>query len=89
MSKAKAQCTIDYAGSPLQLYPDLLWVTLQKRRHVKPLLLLLTDNGISYRWGFPFALLASKNGCTAVLHTFDDLPSFFGYTLGRYDGLGS
>lgn len=27
-------------------------------------------------WGFPFALLACKNGRTVSLHTYDEQPSF-------------
>lgn len=74
MAKARAQCAITYAGASIQLYSELSWIILQKRRHLKPL--LLKDQGISYRWGFQFALLASRNGHTATLCTFQDLPSF-------------
>lgn len=55
MAKAKAQCTIDFAGASIQLYPDLSWPTLQKLRHIRPLLALLKEHGFAYIWGFPFA----------------------------------
>lgn len=52
MVKARHQRTTDFEGSFLQLYPDLSWLTLQKRCHLKPLLSLLRDRDIPYRWGF-------------------------------------
>lgn len=58
MAKARAQHIIEYEGSTIQLYPDLPWLTLQKRRYLKPLLQLLKDDNFSYRWGFPFALFS-------------------------------
>lgn len=76
MNKARSQREIIYAGSSIQLFPDLSWVTLQKRRHLKPLLQLLKDQGISYRWGFPCALMTFKNGRTTTLHSYEDLSAF-------------
>lgn len=74
MAKARAQRMIDFAGASVQLYPDLSWLTLPKRRHRKLLLVLLKDHGITYRLGFPFALPVSRNGHTVVLQAFKDLP---------------
>lgn len=76
MAKARVAHAIDFEGSSIRLFPGLSWLTLQKRRHLKPLLLLLQKEEISYRWGFPFALLAFRNGLTAVLHAYEELPSF-------------
>lgn len=75
MAKTKAQRYI-CRGIYIHIYPDLSWTTLQKRRPLKPPLLILKDQGIPYRWGFPFALSATKNGCTATLCAFEDLASF-------------
>lgn len=61
MAKARSQCNIIYAGASIQLYPDFSLDTLQK---------------ISYRWGFPFALLATKNIRSATLRTFEGLYTF-------------
>lgn len=76
MSKARSGHDIMYAGATIQLYPDLSWLTLQKRRHLKPNLSLLRERGITYRWGFPFPLSASKNVWSATLCTFEDLATF-------------
>lgn len=65
MARARAQREIIYAGTSIQLYPDLSWITLEKRRHLKPLLLLLKD-----------ALVASIHGCSEVLRTYEDLSAF-------------
>lgn len=76
MAKARTQRHVDFEGSQLQLYPDLSWLTLQKRRCLKPLLTVLKDNDLSYRWGFPFALLVTRNGRSHVLRSYEDLPTF-------------
>lgn len=74
MDKARAQCTNEFEGSPNQLFQDLSWITLQKQRHLRPL--LLKNQGKSYRWGFPFALVTSKHARTVILRAFKNLPSF-------------
>lgn len=48
MAKARTQQKTVYAGHQIQ-FPDLSWITLQKRRHLKPLLALLREQDIIYR----------------------------------------
>lgn len=76
MAKARTHRYVDFEGSQIQLYPDLSWITLQKRRCLKPLLNVLKENELPYRWGFPFALLVVRNGRTTALRSYEDLPSF-------------
>lgn len=76
MAKARTLRHVDFEGSQIQLYPDLSWLTLQKRRCLKPLLAVLKEHELPYRWGFPFALLVAKNGRTVTLRSYEDLPSF-------------
>ncbi|KAG8571259.1 hypothetical protein GDO81_011568 [Engystomops pustulosus] len=64
-------------GEPeTQLYQDLSGITLQKRRILRPLLDILRQHDISYRWNFPFALSATKDGITATLSTMEELQEF-------------
>lgn len=76
--KRKA-CTIKkvvFENTQIQLYPDLSWITLQKRRLLQPLLISLQENNIVYRWGFPFSLTARRQGKSAVLRFPEDLDNF-------------
>lgn len=63
-------------GAPIQLFPDLSWITLQKRRLLQPLLHSLQDNSIAYRWGFLFSLTATHAGKTATLQVPEDICFF-------------
>lgn len=76
MTAARARREIHFADSAIQLFPDLAWVTLQRRRHLRPLISLLRARNIPYRWGFPFSLTATLNGKSAVLRCPADLPAF-------------
>ncbi|XP_069593107.1 uncharacterized protein [Ranitomeya imitator] len=77
MSKARTRNQIpSFRGTEVQLFPDLSRITLQKRRHLRPLLLILQEHQIKYRWGFPFALTARKDGKSASLRTPADVTSF-------------
>lgn len=60
----------------IQLYPDLSWITLQKRRLLQPLLHILQKKAITYRWGFPFSLSAKHQGKSAILRYPEDLRTF-------------
>lgn len=69
MAKGRVHHTITYEGVSLQLYPDLSWITLQIRRHLKPLLSLLRhflQMGLS---NFPYSLegMAAPLPCTLML----------------------
>lgn len=47
-----------------------------QRRALCPLLTVIQEAGLPYRWGFPFFLQATKDGRQATLHNKDDLPQF-------------
>lgn len=76
MLKARSHRNLEHDGATIQLFSDLSWITLQKRRHLRPLLDTLREHQIPYRWNFPFALLARSEGRTLVLKVFSDLPDF-------------
>lgn len=76
MLKARTRRNLQFEGVSIQLFPDLSWITLQKRRHMRPLLDILRDNQIPYRWNFPFALLARREGRLVTLKAHEDLQDF-------------
>ena len=63
-------------GAPIQLFQDLSGITLKHRRDLRPLLDVLRDRNIGYKWKFPFCLSASHQGRTAMLKVPEDLPRF-------------
>lgn len=76
MQAARSKREIKFEESTIQLFPDLAWITLQRRRHLKPLVTLLREHNIAYRWGFPFSLTASREGKSTSLRSYADLSSF-------------
>lgn len=76
MQAARSKREIKFEDSTIQLFPDLAWITLQRRRHLKPLVTLLRERNIAYRWGFPFSLTAIQDGKPISLRSYVDLPSF-------------
>lgn len=76
MTRARSLRNLDYDGASIQLYQDLSWITLRKRRMLQPLLASLRSAQIPYRWTFPFALQARKDGRSAILRSFADLAEF-------------
>lgn len=68
--------SLSWQDAPIQLYPDLSLHTLQQRRYLQPLLSVLRDNQIPYRWGYPFSLTARRDGVSSVLRVPEDLPAF-------------
>ena len=75
MQKMRGKSHYDFDGAQLS-YQDISRRTLMQRRLLRPLLVALQDAGLSYRWGFPFYLQATKDGRTVTLRTKDDLPHF-------------
>ncbi|XP_040194428.1 uncharacterized protein LOC120927670 [Rana temporaria] len=65
-----------HEGAELQIYQDLSHITLQNRRDLKPLLDLLRERAIIYRWKFPFGLQATHQGRTALLRVPEELQMF-------------
>ncbi|OCT72567.1 hypothetical protein XELAEV_18035547mg [Xenopus laevis] len=65
-------CTIDgihFEDNVINLYQDLSASTITQHRLLKPLTLVMQGKSISYKRGFPFALLAHKGGklmCSVV-----------------------
>lgn len=65
-----------FQGTEVKIFQDLLNITLQRRRELRPLLDLLCSRAITYRGKFPFCLLATAQGCTALLKVPEDLDHF-------------
>ena len=59
-------------GHPVQIYADLSPSTMQRRRSLKPLLLVLAQKDIKYKWAFPFAVKFSEKGKNYSFSTFPD-----------------
>lgn len=76
MRQARLARRVMFEDVQIQLYPDLSWLTLQKRRLLQPLLQTLQKEAISYRWGFPFSLTAKHQGKSAILRYPEDLRTF-------------
>lgn len=81
IKQARDRQQILHDGSPFQIYQDLSGITLQHRRDLKPLLDVLREKNILYKWKFPFCLSASSHGRSAILKVPEDLPHFCA-TLG-------
>lgn len=56
--------------------PGSIVQTLQRKRALKPLLQLLQDRNITYRWRFPFALSVSHAGIAVNLRDPDNVIDF-------------
>lgn len=76
MATARIQHTIEYEGAQLMLLQDLSRYTMMKRKAVKPLLDILRQKEISYRWGFPFQIKVHRNGHNIFFRDMGDLPNF-------------
>lgn len=50
MRKAHSTRKVVFEDTQVQLYPDLSWITLQKRRLLQPLLHALQEEDIIYNW---------------------------------------
>lgn len=62
ISATRMRQNIEHQGAQLQLYNDISSITLAKRRALRPITQILRDNKIPYRWGYPFKLIATKDG---------------------------
>lgn len=76
MTKLRSTPNIDFDGAVLNIYPDISKETLDRRRALKPLLDHLRGDGITYKWGFPASLIATKNGRSCTLRFPEELPTF-------------
>lgn len=73
---ARNQGQLQHEGSPIQIFQDLSAITLQHRRVLRPLLNVLRDRHIIYRWKYPFCLAATVGTRTAYLRTPMNLRNF-------------
>lgn len=67
MQKARESASLDFDGATLSFFPDLAREILEHRRALRPLTEKLHAASINYRWGFPAALIANRDGKTAIL----------------------
>ncbi|MEE6469463.1 hypothetical protein FKM82_008633 [Ascaphus truei] len=64
---------IMFRGETLQVYNDLSKQTVDRRKDMRPLTLLLRDKGIKYKWGFPFKLVINHKGKYLSIRHPDDM----------------
>ncbi|XP_040272583.1 uncharacterized protein LOC120988885 [Bufo bufo] len=76
LKAARQADKVEVDGFQVQIMPDLSRRTLQLRRAVRPILTLLKNRDIQYRWGFPFQLHARRDGKLAIFRDLGDLPKF-------------
>lgn len=62
LQEARRKSTLTFQGYDYQIFADLAPSTISKRREIKPILQVLQQHGIAYRWGFPFKLIFSYGG---------------------------
>lgn len=74
MGKARQHGPIDFDRATVTLLTDLSKYTLDKRKALKPLLNLLRDHDLTYRWSFPFQLQVRKDGKTHIIRQTRDIP---------------
>lgn len=67
---------LDFKGSRIQIFNDLSPITLARRRNLRPLTLHLQTHKVSYRWGFPFRLSASRDGIQYSLRDLQESEAF-------------
>lgn len=53
---------VDFKGTKIQIFNDLSSITLAKRHSFRPVTAYVQNHQITYHWGFPFCLSASKDG---------------------------
>ncbi|CAH2329719.1 Hypothetical predicted protein, partial [Pelobates cultripes] len=58
MAKARSRPTWRFQDADVALYQDLSPLTLEARRALRPITTQLQERRITYKWGYPFALLA-------------------------------
>ena len=75
-SKLRRKPSLSYDGSEIQVFTDLAWETLARRRSLKPLLEQMRQLNISYQWGFPACLIGNRDGVSAKLVFPEDLLGF-------------
>lgn len=74
--KARDKQQLTFEGRPIHIYQDLSAITLRHRKDLRPLLDVLRNKGIRYRWKFPFGLQATHQGNSALLRVPEELETF-------------
>lgn len=67
---------MEFEGHSIYIYQDLSAMMLRHRKDLRPLLEVLRTRGIRYRWKFPFGLLATHQGHSALLRVPEELEAF-------------
>ncbi|KAG8580053.1 hypothetical protein GDO81_007107 [Engystomops pustulosus] len=74
--KLRNQKQVTFQGTSIKILPDLSRYTLAQRAAVRPLLDMLKEHNLPYRWGFPFALHVCSGGKDVTLRSPNDLKPF-------------
>lgn len=74
--KARNRIQLRSRDADIHIYQDLPHIMLQHRKDLRPLLEILREWDIHYRWKSAFSLPASTQGRTALLRVSEDLHTF-------------
>ncbi|CAH2224717.1 Hypothetical predicted protein [Pelobates cultripes] len=76
MAKARSRPTWRFQDADVALYQDLSPLTLEARRALRPITTQLQERRITYKWGYPFALLARHQNEWVPLRWPEEAPRF-------------
>lgn len=76
MIAARRHRDFEYEGAQIIFLQDLSKYTLIRRKAVKPLLDVLREREILFRWGFPFQVIVHQGGRRVIFQDINDLPEF-------------
>lgn len=68
---------VEIESSRAKILPDLSRATLRRRAFLRPLLDLAKQQGLTYRWGYPFSVLFRGASGSFSLQRPEDLPALF------------
>lgn len=68
---------VEVGGKQARILPDLSRATLKRRALLRPLLELVKQKGLTYRWGYPLSVLFRKDTSSFTLQRTEDLPALF------------
>lgn len=72
---------LDFKGAKIQIFSHLSSITLAKRRSLYPVKAHLQNHKVTYRWGFPFCLSASRDGIQYSMCNLQESEAFL-HNLG-------
>ncbi|KAJ1157506.1 hypothetical protein NDU88_010217 [Pleurodeles waltl] len=78
MVAVRDQPMIDFEGFRAGLFQDLLMLTLQRRRALRPVMDFLRESGIRYKWGHPFCLHFVWQNETHSIRTLEEAQALEG-----------